>query len=55
MEVLLHFEIEPDSCISEVTVGQIMASLGFILLSNDSHIEDVQTIFYHLQPVGGDS
>ncbi len=54
-EVLQHFEIDFAGTVSEVTVSQIMASLGFISFSNDTHMEAVQTIWHHLQPVVGEA
>jgi len=44
-EVLEQFECSLDSRISEVTMTQIMALMGFIQLNNNTDIESVQSIW----------
>ena len=51
-EVLRQFEIDEDTNISEVTVSQIMVSLGFISESNFDE-QAIVTIWRNLQPIVG--
>ena len=54
-EVLRQFEIDEDTPIAEVTMTEIMVHMGFVQASSNADLEGAQSIWQHLQPIGGHS
>ncbi len=54
-EVLRQFEIDEDTPIAEVTMTEIMVHMGFVVDSSNADLEAAQSIWQHLQPIGGQS